>query len=236
MLEKFVKRLRRDARISYAQCGEDLIVDFALRELSIAKPSYLDLGAHHPSYLSNTYLFYERGCHGVCVEPDPTLHSYIERVRKRDVCLNVGVGVSDAVSANFYVMTTKTLNTFSKREAERYESYGTQKIETILQIPLLRVEQLIEKNFTKTPCFVSLDIEGLDFEIIKTFNFSRHRPEIFCIETITYTEDGTEEKVEELIEFMKARDYFVYADTYINTIFVDRAAWRQRAAAQKSAP
>lgn len=222
------KRIRKEAKISYAQSGEDLIVDFLLRQIHIDKPTYIDLGAHHPIYLSNTYFFYERGAHGVCVEPDPSLCSYIKRIRKKDICLNVGVGVDDATAAKFYVMTTKTLNTFSKTEAERYQSYGTQKIENVLDISLMKLEHIIDQNFVRPPNFVSLDVEGLDFEILKTFNFDRHRPEVLCIETITYTENKTEKKLQDLIEFVKSRGYLVYADTYINTIFVDKTTWLNR--------
>lgn len=222
------KRLRKEAKISYSQCGEDLIVDFVLQQMKIARPTYLDIGAHHPVYLSNTFLFYERGCTGVCVEPDPALHSRIAKARKRDVCLNVGVGVGAIASAKFYVMTSRTLNTFSRLEAERYESYGTQHIESILDIPLVQVEKIIHDNFPAGLNFVSLDVEGLDYEILKTFDLSRHRPEVFCIETITYTEDKTERKVGEIVEYMKNSGYMVYADTYINTIFVNKAAWERR--------
>jgi hypothetical protein len=53
-----------DGKISYAQCGEDLIVDFVFSGLKPPSISYLDIGAHHPTHLSNTYLFYRRGFAG----------------------------------------------------------------------------------------------------------------------------------------------------------------------------
>ena len=63
-------------------------------------------------------------------------------------------------------------------------------------------------------------------QILQDFNFKKFRPEVFCIETLTYTENNTETKLYALIEYMKAQDYFVYADTYINTIFVDKEKWK----------
>lgn len=214
---------------SYAQCGEDLILDFLFtNSLKIANPSYLDIGAHDPVYLSNTNLFYRKGCAGVCVEPDPILFKKIKDHRKRDICINAGIGIGEERVADFYVMTTKTLNTFSKDEAERYQSYGSNKIEEIIQIKLLPVMQLIDSNFAKCPNIVSLDVEGLDFQILKDFDFSICRPQAFCVETLTYTEDNSETKIREIIQFMENNGYFVYADTFINTIFVDQAAWKNR--------
>lgn len=50
--------------------------------------------------------------------------------------------MADAAAADFYVMTTRTLNTFSRSEAERYQSYGNQKIEEVLS--LLQLSASIE--------------------------------------------------------------------------------------------
>src|SRR5436305_366883 len=179
-------------RTSYSQCGEDLILEHILSEyLHITQPSYLDLGAHHPTYLSNTYRFYQKGGRGVCVEPDPVLFAPLQTARPRDVCLNVGVGASEAGEAEFYVMSCRTLNTFSRQEAERYQSYGTHRIQEIVKVPLLSVNTILEKYFGSRPDFVSLDVEGLDLEILESFDFLKFRPHAFCVETLTYTEDNT---------------------------------------------
>ena len=214
---------------SFSQCGEDLIINFIFEKyLKINKPSYLDIGAHHPTYLSNTYFFYQRGCRGVCIEPDPALCENIRNKRSRDICLNAGVGISSKTNAEFYVMTTKTLSTFSREDAEHYQGYGTQKIEKILRIPLIPVNEIIQNNFKSCPNLVSLDVEGLDLDILKSFDFTKYRPEVFCVETLTYVEDKSETKLSEINDLLSSKDYMVYADTYINTIFVDKKAWGNR--------
>lgn len=215
-------------KISYAQCGEDLILDHLFSWLQIDRLTYLDIGAHHPKFLSNTYYFYRKGCQGVCVEPDPVLFKEIMVKRRNDICLNLGVGVSSQDKASFYIMSTPTLNTFSEEEARRYESYGNNKIEKVLDIPLLTVNEIIASYFAHCPHFVSLDVEGFDLDIVRSFDFDRYRPQVFCIETLSYTEDNSEAKTTEIIDYMGNKNYFVYADTYINTIFVDRNVWNSR--------
>lgn len=214
-------------RISYSQSGEDLIIEQVFMVLGTKQVTYLDLGANHPTRFSNTYLFYRKGGRGVCVEPDPILQPLFRKWRKRDTLLTCGVGPEQGV-AEFYIMTTNTLNTFSKEEAERYQGYGRQRIEKIIRLPLLPVNEILQENFVACPNFVSLDVEGLDLQILKSIDFRRWRPEVFCIETLTYTENRTERKLDEIIEFMKDQNYMVYGDTYINTIFVDMQAWQQR--------
>ena len=226
---KYLKRFfAKQGRVSYAQCGEDLIVDFVLKSLNISNPSYLDIGAHHPIKLNNTYLFYKMGCRGVCVEPDPEFYFYLKRKRKQDICLNVGVGPTLKGSADFYVMSSKTLSTFSKNEADRYQNYGNQRIRKVLQIPLVPINDILQDYFQKGPDFISLDVEGTDFAVLESIDFAAFRPSVFCIETLTYSEDKSERKILETIHFMHENGYLSYGDTYINTIFVDRKRWRDR--------
>ncbi len=216
-------------KVSYSQCGEDTIIDFAFGQLKINNPSYLDLGAHHPYYLSNTAFFYKKGCRGVSVEADPNLFEAFKKERPEEITLNVGVGETSGSSADFYIMSATTLNTFSKAEAERYASYGDKKIVNIIKLPILSINDIIATHFkTQCPNFISLDIEGMDLLIIKSLDFVKYRPEILCIETISYTENKTEEKLKDIISYVESKGYFLYADTYINSIFVDTEKWKNR--------
>jgi FkbM family methyltransferase len=218
-----------NGRISFSQCGEDLILEHILTQyLFIQRPSYLDIGAYHPTFLSNTYRFYQNGSRGVCVEPDPVLFPHLHEVRSRDVCLNAGVGVTGDSVADLYIMSSRTLNTFSRAEAERYQSYGTHRIQEVVSVPLLSVNTILEKYFDSCPDVVSLDVEGLDLAILESFNFAQFRPPVFCVETLTYAEDKTEQKITRILDLMKSEGYFAYADTYINTIFVEAERWRKR--------
>lgn len=212
----------------YAQCGEDMIIAFIFGQLQLNTIRYLDIGCHHPFFLSNTAFFYENGSSGVCVEPDPILFKTIAKERKRDTCLNAGIGTTKQAHADFYIISEKTLNTFSKEDALRYESYGNKKIEQIIQVPLISINEVMAKYFDPFPNLVSLDAEGFDLEILKSMDFNTYRPQVFCIETLTYTENGTEEKILPIIDFMNQKDYFVYADTYINSIFIDKTIWNKK--------
>lgn len=214
-------------KISYAQCGEDLILEYLFASLGISQIRYLDIGAHHPSYLSNTFLFYQLGGSGVCVEPDPRAILRFQKLRPRDRCINVGIG-SNPGTAIFYVMTTPTLSTFSRDEAERYASYGTEKIESTIQIPMRTINDVIEAEFGGMPDLISIDVEGYDLPILKSLDYPRWRPKVLCVETLTYVEGGHASKLKGTIEFLESQGYFIYADTYINSIMVDKTIWNRQ--------
>lgn len=99
-----VKFTGSNFKISFSQTGEDLIIHFIINALKIDKITYLDIGANHPFNLSNTYLFYLLGMKGVCIEPDPKLSKYISEKRKRDKCINIGIGINGLKKSTFYLM------------------------------------------------------------------------------------------------------------------------------------
>jgi FkbM family methyltransferase len=206
---------------SFSQCGEDRIARWILRVLGVERPRYLDIGAHHPCQLNNTYLFYRLGGSGVLVEPNPRWTPLIRRERPRDTCLCVGLAAQPRDRVPFHVMTSDTLCTFSKTEGDRMVAECGQEILETRHVDAMTPAEVQAEHFRDGLNFVSLDVEGLELEILQAFDFDANRPEVFCIETLSYSIDGTGRKNRPLIEWMAAQDYAVHADTYVNTIFVD---------------
>lgn len=213
-------------RRSYSQSGEDIIISDLFNRLNINQPSYLDIGANDPVSLNNTYRLYQRGSSGICIEPNPVLCKKIKRKRKRDICINAGVAFDDRNEADFFVFPEKYsgLNTFSKEEADFWEQEGNDeigkhKVTKVVKMKLMDINEIMAKYFSPYPNFISIDVEGFDFEILKRIDFSKFKTQVFCIETLGFIENNREIKKTEIIDFFKSREYFVYADTYINTIF-----------------
>lgn len=212
--------------VTYSQRGEDILIDAALSVLRIEHPTYLDIGAFHPSILSNTALFYLRGERGVCVEPDPELCSLFAAERPRDKIITAAVSAGEKGSAEFFVMSERFLNTLSRVQAEALDKAGEYRIEKVISVPLVSANDIIEANFPNHPSILSLDTEGNDLNILTDIDFHRFRPEVICAETLTFSENRLEQrKVPEIGAFLAANGYFAYADTYLNTIFVDSSAW-----------
>jgi len=213
---------------SYSQSGEDLIVKYVLDVLGISKPSYMDIGAHHPFYLNNTALFYENGSRGINIEPDPALFKAFVSLRKEDVNLNIGI--SDHPSLlDFYIINDPVLNTFSKEEAENYGKEGNYHIVERKKIEVDTVGAVLAKyRQGKFPDFLTLDAEGVDEVVLKSIDFEKNFPLVICVETISFSNSGKGVKNQNLIAFMQSRGYILYADTYINSIFVRKERWEQR--------
>ncbi len=212
---------------SYAQSGEDLIIDFIFHELKNPLPTYIDIGAHHPFYLNNTAIFYERGGQGINIEPDPTLFMEFTWERKRDTNLNIGISGKEDI-LDFYQISTPTLNTFSYEEAVAYNKQGDFKIEKVHKIPVDTVNNILKKyNNNIFPDFLSLDAEGIDEIVLQSINYQENFPKVICVETISFSTTGRCRKNNDIISFLIEKGYLLYADTYINSIFVKKDIWER---------
>lgn len=162
--------------VTYAQHGEDLIVLNILSRIGVQKPSYLDIGANHPKNINNTALMYERGSRGINVEPDPVQFAMIEEERGLDVNLNVGVAPV-AGTMRFYSTREPGRNSFIRELAEPH------RIVSELDIPVVTVASIIEKHSGGTfPDFLSLDVEGMDLDVLRSIDFVTSAPKVVCVE------------------------------------------------------
>lgn len=214
-------------KTSFSQCGEDLIVKFIFDCLGVHYPTYIDIGAHHPYYINNTALFYENDCRGINIEPDPILFKEFLKYRKEDKNLNIGISDSDS-ELDFYIISTSTLNTFSKEEAENYALQGDFQIKSIEKIKVKTLKNVLDEYFNGVfPQYLSIDAEGVDEIIIKDIDFENNYPIVICIETISFSTSGNGIKNIKLIKYIESKGYLLYADTNINTIFVRKSFWQK---------
>lgn len=222
------QRQNKYRKSSYSQCGEDLIVRYIFNQIGVAHPSYMDIGAHHPYYLSNTALFYEGGSRGMNIEPDPTLIQDFIQHRNEDINLNIGI--SDRPSElDFYIINNPVLNTFSREEAENYHKEGDYHIVDKKKVVVDTIQNILARHRNgKCPEFLSIDAEGVDEIVLKSLDFANNFPIVICVETISFSNKGKGEKNHDLIEFIRSKGYILYADTYINSIFVRKERWEKQ--------
>ena len=122
------------AKYSFSQCGEDLIIEYVFTLRGISHPSYIDIGANHPFFLSNTALFYLKGCRGINIEANPYLMDDFLKYRSEDTNLNYGININNETVLDFYIMNDSTLSTFSEIEAKNYTKNEQYHIKEVKQI------------------------------------------------------------------------------------------------------
>lgn len=173
------KIIKRFIKGSFSQKGEDLIID---KILGFKRHGvYVDVGAHNPNMFNNTKRFYLKGWHGINIEPNPTLIKNFRSLRKRDINLNIGIKNTSEI-AKFYDFETDLLSTFSKHEKENNIQLGY-KLRREVDIPVKTLKSVLALYCKTKIDFISIDTEGLDYEVLKSNNWEKFRPTLVCVET-----------------------------------------------------
>lgn len=211
------------ADVTFSHLGEDLIMYRMLERYGITDITYFDIGANDPIHGSNTYFFYLRGYTGLLIEPNQVLVEKNKSVRPNDKILNIGVSADNQTEADYFMFSTEQcgLNTFSREQAENYDRDGF-KIQKVVKLPLVDVNEVIAKNFTKSPTILSIDVEGLDEIILSRMDFNRFHPLLICVETVDFNKNKEFVRRQSIFDLLQSKGYFVYADTSVNTIFCSR--------------
>jgi FkbM family methyltransferase len=200
-----------------------MILSFLFSDRKVNKINYLDIGTNMPDNCNNTYLFYTRGNYGVCVEADKSLIPLIKQMRPNDIVIHAGVSANEhEADAEFYIFDAKGLNTFDKEEAIKRQSFGTYNILEIDKVRLININSIISEYFNAYPEFLSIDIEGLDLDVLRSLNFDLYPIPVICVETCIYSENHVRPKDISILKFLTDKGYEVYADTYVNTIFINK--------------
>jgi FkbM family methyltransferase len=172
---------QRFGGITYAQHGDDIVIRCIFDSLGIDNPSYLDIGAHHPTNISNTKLFYDTGSRGINVEANPYLFQQFMIERPEDINLNFGVGKESGFLDFYMVDEYSGRNSFDHATVESFIAEHPEfKIHEIRTLPVMTVAQVLSNR--TIPDFLTIDVEGLDYEILKSIDFKRYPFKVICVE------------------------------------------------------
>ena len=203
---------------SYSQDGEDMILrTFIENEFpKNYKGFYVDIGAHHPLRFSNTAYFYKKGWRGINVEPTPTLIKKFYSSRKRDININAAIGNSEEPLV-FYLFNEPALNSFNK-ELSLSRVNDKYKIIDSIKIPLKRLSSILEDHLPKGTeiTFLTIDVEGLDYEILESNDWQKYKPRYILIE-----DDIDFEKIHfnKVYNFLKTKEYQLAGKTLRTSIY-----------------
>lgn len=209
-------------KTTYSQAGEDAILAylFAVLQIPFSRCTYLDLGANRPKEMSNTYFFYEQGASGTLVEANPALIPALEEERKGDTILNRCIAPVSGQRIPFHVMNVDGLSTPGDVTELLAENPELRVLETV-EVETISVNDLL-RQMPEPPVLVNVDIEGMEMEILQSFDFEHYRPLVLILEMIPYGKGlSIGQKNVEIQRFLEYNDYIEYAFTGINSIFVD---------------
>ncbi|MEK7621060.1 MAG: FkbM family methyltransferase [Patescibacteria group bacterium] len=216
--------ISKDSFPVFAQYNEDIIIASLLP--NIENGFYVDVGANDEEYHSVTKYFYQRGWSGINIEPIPRLLKVFEKKRKRDINLNIAVSEKKG-TLKFREYPEhdgfSTLSTESKGEESKlnipYNDYSV-KVDSL--------ENIFSENSIKKIDFLKIDVEGYEFEVLKSNNWEKYRPTVVCIEANHRTDDWSsflEGYKYELVIYDGLNEYYIAKESSkLFEGFAERAA------------
>ena len=177
-------RLRwgRRAGESGSQLGQDLWV--AKRSGGKRDGYFVDIGATDGIHINNTYLLESSyGWKGICIEPDPVAFSKLARNRKA-LCSNAclwsvtGESLEFILASEFGAIAQVAGRDFHAGKRKTFEAAGK-----TIQVTTTSLNDLLsQQNAPRSIDYISLDTEGSEYEILRTFDFDRWKVALWTIE------------------------------------------------------
>ena len=214
-VQRCARFLVPDSFISYAQEGEDLVL---CRFLEVRKGGfYVDVGAHHPRRFSNTNSFYERGWHGINIEPSPAAIQLFERFCPKDINVMVGVAETPGELA-YYIFNDPALNTFDQVLMQDRVAQTPYRVIGTTTVAVDRLEKILGGKLPEGQVidFMSIDVEGFDLQVLRSNDWSRYRPEFVLVEALDFKLKRASQHPVHI--FMNGIGYELVAKT-LNTLF-----------------
>jgi FkbM family methyltransferase len=201
----------------YSQEGEDLVAARLLGDRE--NGFYVDVGAHHPMRHSNTYLFYRRGWRGINIDATPGSMAEFQRLRPRDINIERLVA-SESSSRRFYVFNEPALNTASDKLArERPAENAQYRVDREIELRSCTLASLLDEFMPRdtTIDLMSVDVEGLDLDVLCSNDWERYRPNLLLVELLRT--ELVEVQSHEITCFLRDRQYRPVAKLYNTVIF-----------------
>ena len=169
-------------RISYSAEAEDILISNYFGGRNLQKNGfYIDIGAHHPFKYSNTYIFYKLGWHGINIDPLPGMKKMFDTIRPRDINLEIAVSEIEE-KRTYYEYDNPALNTFDKDLVTKRKATIHISPKHSSTIQTKTINQILDSYASKPISFLSIEVECMEFDILKSWNFKKFRPILICVE------------------------------------------------------
>ena len=196
----------------YSQSKEDI---FVLKYFKNKKKGfYVDVGCHHPTRISNTFLLYKHGWRGVNIDMSKLSIELFNIMRKKDVNIHTAVSNKEGV-INYYTNKNLFLS------ASIIQKKGSGKFKYKEQVESKSLTKILDSTIYKTKQidFLSIDAEGADYEVLKSLNFKKYNPKLICIEIWRNQIKKFDIKKHKIYKFLINRNYKLSTNLSDNFIF-----------------
>jgi hypothetical protein len=127
-------------------------------------------------------------------------------LRRRDVNLEIGIG-GQPTQLTFYCFDEPALNTFDEAVARQRDTGKPYRVIKTVSVPVEPLAAVLDKHLPAGQAidFFTIDVEGLDLEVLKSNDWSKYKPEFVLVEDSDFKPGQAAESA--IYKFLKSQDY-----------------------------
>ena len=172
---------------------------------------FVDVGAHDGLSLNNT-LYFEKfnNWTGINIEPNLEVYDKLEINRPNSINIKCAVcnkdGETDFLSNTGYTeMLSGIKDNYDERHVQRliYENSVTGAITKTIKVITKKLETIFSENNISKVNYLSIDVEGAEFEVIKSINFDK----VF-IDVIAFEDNYTDVSIP-IVKYLENKNYII---------------------------
>ena len=194
----------------FSQTGEDKLIFKYLPEVN---GQYIDIGSGQPVRGSNTFLLYKKGWTGYLIDP-LRFNLRLSRIfRKRDIKIE-GLVSSQNEMLNFYEFYPGEYSTTVSEIADNLIQRNI-KLKNKYKLKSFPLSSLQISMVPSDPTFISIDVEGMDFDVLTSNDWEKITPRVICVEDVSPIKSETD-----ISKYLKSKGYIFTDSTGISSIYV----------------
>ena len=186
--------------------------------------TYLDLGCFHPVRQNNTFLFHRLGWKGINIDLNPLTIELFKIARPNDINICAAISGKKGFKELFFDNELSSLNTINKNHTLFLKKAFNQINLKRVKIKTNTLSNILKKYKINEIDFMNIDIEGNEFDVLKTINFNKINIKVICIEIVNYELYSKKIKINKnrIFNILKKNKYNLKFKTFVNYIFVKK--------------
>jgi FkbM family methyltransferase len=209
----------------YSYGGIDSVVNNIFRNQK--NGFYVDVGAQHPIKNNNTYLLHKKGWEGVNIDLDQKNINLFNVSRKNDYNICAAISSLEKDANLYYYHEGSPINTLSREIADRQKAIikETRAIRTKTLTSILDNSKFKNKEID----FLSIDVEGVELEVLQGLNLNIYKPKIIVVELLDLDSKKLEIKNlninnvinSEIYKYLEKKNYTMINWLHSDIVFVN---------------
>jgi FkbM family methyltransferase len=147
---------------------------------------FVEIGAYHPTYASQTFQLEQRGWDGLLIEPVPA-HAEQLRMHRTARVVQTACGSPEQHGTSFPLYVAGGMSSLRFHRGPP------------IIVPVVTLDSVLSEANVSRIDFLSVDVEGVEIDVLRGFSFERYRPDFILLED--FAEDLSKHR------FMRSKGY-----------------------------